>query len=196
MSHKTKPFKENNKNRVKYTANTPNKKGRNMTLRKIVTVPNDVLRKKTHPVTKFDKDLRTLVDDMVETMRDAPGVGLAAPQIGILQKIIVVEYGDDEDEEIPPKLYAVINPQIIRMSAEKEMGVEGCLSIPGVVGDVERSTAIIVKGQNKNGQNVKYKLSGWVARIFQHEIDHLEGVLFTDLAESVWKPEADYVDNV
>ncbi len=167
-----------------------------MALRKIVTVPNDVLRKKARPVTKFDDDLRTLVDDMVDTMRDAPGVGLAAPQIGILERIIVVEYGDDEDEEAPPKLYAVINPEITRMSPDKEMGVEGCLSIPGIVGDVERSTAIMVKGQNKNGQNVKYKLNGWVARIFQHEIDHLEGVLFTDLAESVWKPEPDYEDNV
>lgn len=171
-----------------------NLEGRKMTLRKIITVPNDVLRKKAHPVSKFDDDLRTLVDDMVETMRDAPGVGLAAPQIGILQRIIVVEYGDDEDA--PKKLYAVINPEITRMSPEKEMGVEGCLSVPGLVGDVERSTAIVVKGKNKHGQNVKYKLSGWFARIFQHEIDHLEGVLFTDLAESVWKPEEDYVDNV
>ena len=167
-----------------------------MTLRKIVTVPNDVLRKKAHTVTKFDDDLRMLIDDMVETMRDAPGVGLAAPQIGILQRLVVIEYGDDEDEEAPPKLYAVVNPEITRMSNEKEMGVEGCLSIPGFVGDVERSTAIVVKGQNRNGQNVKYKLDGWVARIFQHEIDHLEGVLFTDLAESIWKPDEDYVDNV
>ena len=71
------------------------------------------------------------------------------------------------------------------------MGIEGCLSIPGLVGDVERSISVVVKGQNKHGQNVKYKLSGWVARIFQHEIDHLEGVLFTDLAEMVWRPDAE-----
>ena len=167
-----------------------------MALRKIVTVPNDVLRKKARAVTKFDNELRTLVDDMVETMRDAPGVGLAAPQVGILQRIVVIEFGDEEDEEAPPKLYAVVNPEITRASNEKVMGVEGCLSIPGFVGDVERSTSIVVKGQNKNGQNVKYKLDGWVARIFQHEIDHLEGVLFTDLAESIWTPEEDYVDNV
>ncbi len=167
-----------------------------MALRKIVTVPNDVLRKKAHTVTKFDNELRTLIDDMVETMRDAPGVGLAAPQVGILQRLVVIEYGDDEDETVPPKLYAVVNPEITRASSDKEMGVEGCLSIPGFVGDVERSISIVVKGQNKHGQNVKYKLNGWVARIFQHEIDHLEGVLFTDLAESIWKPDADYVDNV
>jgi len=133
---------------------------------------------------------------MVETMRNAPGVGLAAPQIGILEQIVVIEFGDEEDEEAPKKLYTVVNPEITRMSNEKLMGVEGCLSVPGVVGDVERSLSIVVKGQNRNGQKVKYKLSGWVARIFQHEIDHLTGVLFTDLAESLWQPEEDYVDNV
>ncbi|MBT3338442.1 MAG: peptide deformylase [Anaerolineae bacterium] len=159
-----------------------------MALRKIVTVPDEVLRKKARFVKNFDENIKQLIDDMVETMRDAPGVGLAAPQVGILERIIVIEYGDEEDEEAPPKLYAVVNPEITRASSEKEMGVEGCLSIPGIVGDVERSTSIIVKGQNRNGQKVKYKLNGWVARIFQHEIDHLEGVLFTDLAESVWQP--------
>ncbi len=167
-----------------------------MTLRKIITVPNEVLRKNARKITKFDDDLRTLIDDMVETMREAPGVGLAAPQIGVLEQVVVIEYGDEEDKEAPPKLYTIVNPEIKRMSNEKLMGVEGCLSVPGVVGDVERSTAIVVKGQNRNGQNVKYKLDGWIARIFQHEIDHLTGVLFTDLAESLWQPEEDYVDNV
>ena len=167
-----------------------------MTLRKVITVPNEALRRKAHKVTKFDKNLKKLIDDMVETMRDAPGVGLAAPQIGILEQVIVIEFGDEEDEEVPPKLYAVVNPEIIRASDEKVMGVEGCLSVPGIVGDVERSTSIVVKGQNRNGKNVKYKLNGWIARIFQHEIDHLSGILFTDLAESIWQPEEDYVDNV
>jgi len=167
-----------------------------MTLRKVITVPNEILRKKAHKVTKFDKNLKTLIDDMVETMREDPGVGLAAPQIGILEQVIVIEFGDEEDEEVPPKLYAVVNPEIIRASDEKVMGVEGCLSVPGIVGDVERSTSIVVKGQNRNGKNVKYKLNGWIARIFQHEIDHLSGILFTDLAESIWQPEEDYVDNV
>ncbi len=167
-----------------------------MTLRKVITVPNDLLRRNAHKVTKFDKNLKTLIDDMVETMREAPGVGLAAPQLGILEQIVVIEFGDEEDEEAPKKLYTVVNPEITRMSNEKIMGVEGCLSIPGIVGDVERSTSIVVKGQNRNGQNVKYKLNGWVARIFQHEIDHLTGVLFTDLAENLWQPDEDYVDNV
>jgi len=167
-----------------------------MALRKIVTVPNDVLRQKAHPVKKFNKKLHTLIDDMVETMRDAPGVGLAAPQIGILEQVIVIEFGDEEDPEVPPKLYAVVNPEITRASNEKVMGVEGCLSIPGLVGEVERSTEVVVKGQNRHGQNVKYKLDGWVARIFQHEINHLDGILFTDLAESIWQPEPEEVTNV
>ena len=126
-----------------------------MTLRKIITVPNEVLRRNTHIVTNFDKNLKTLIDDMVETMRNAPGVGLAAPQIGILEQIVVIEFGDEEDEEAPKKLYTVVNPEITRMSNEKLMGVEGCLSVPGVVGDVERSLSIVVKGQNRNGQKVK-----------------------------------------
>ena len=167
-----------------------------MALRKIITVPDEVLRKKAHKVKVFDDNLRTLIDDMVETMRDAPGVGLAAPQIGVLEQIVVIEFGDEEDEEAPAKLYTVVNPEITRMYGDRVMGVEGCLSIPGIVGDVERSTSIVVKGQTRNGQNVKYKLNGWIARIFQHEVDHLTGVLFTDLAESIWQPAEDYVDNV
>ena len=167
-----------------------------MTLRKVITVPNEVLRRKAHKVTNFDKNLRTLIDDMVETLRDAPGVGLAAPQIGILEQVVVIEFGDEEDEEVPKKLYTIVNPKITRMSSEKEMDVEGCLSIPGVIGDVERSISIVVKGQNREGQKVRLKLKGWIARIFQHEIDHLTGVLFTDLAESLWQPDDDYVDNV
>ncbi len=167
-----------------------------MTQRKVLTVPNETLRKKAIKVTKFDKTLKKLIDDMVETMREAPGVGLAAPQIGVLEQVIVIEFGDEEDETVSPKLYAVVNPQIVRFSEEKILGVEGCLSVPGIVGDVERSLSIVVRGQNRNGRKVKYKLTGWVARIFQHEIDHLSGILFTDRAERIWQPEEDYVDNV
>lgn len=174
-----------------------------MALRKIITVPDEVLRRKAREVKKFDDNLRTLIDDMVETLREAPGIGLAAPQIGVLEQVVVIEFAEEkenaeneEDEAPPPKLYVVVNPEIKRMSKEKVMGVEGCLSVPGIVGDVERSTSIVVKGKNRNGQKIKLKLSGWIARIFQHEIDHLSGVLFTDLAESIWQPEEDYVDNV
>lgn len=163
-----------------------------MTLRKIVTLPDPVLKRKAHTVTKFDKDLKTLLDDMVETMRDAPGVGLAAPQIGLSDRIIVVEYYErEEDEEIedaPKKVWAVINPEIVKSSEETLMGVEGCLSIPGLVGEVERHAEIQIKGMNRHGKPMKIKAKGWLARIFQHEIDHLNGVLFTELATRVWRP--------
>ena len=163
-----------------------------MSLRKIVTLPEPVLRRKAHTVTNFDKNLQVTIEDMVETMRDAPGVGLAAPQIGLSERLIVVEYYErEEDEDVenaPKKVWAVINPEIIKASEEKLMGVEGCLSIPNLVGEVERHAAIHVKGLNRHGKPVKIKAEGWLARIFQHEIDHLNGVLFTDRATRVWQP--------
>ncbi len=163
-----------------------------MTLRKIVTLPDPVLRRKAHPVETFDKNLKTLIEDMLETMREAPGVGLAAPQIGLSERLIVVEYykkeEDEEIEEAPKKVWAVINPEIIKSSEETLLGVEGCLSIPGLVGEVERHAAIQVKGLNRHGKPIKIKAEGWLARIFQHEIDHLNGVLFPDLATRVWRP--------
>jgi peptide deformylase len=174
-----------------------------MALRDIVFVPDIVLRKKAKTVTKFDDKLQTLIDDMVETMRAAPGVGLAAPQIGVLERVIVVEYyenEEDEDDETaqePPKrLYTIVNPEITRKSTETEEGTEGCLSVPGYLGEVKRHIAITVKGQNRYGQPVTLKLKDWTARIFQHEIDHLYGILFTDLATRIWKPEEPIEDNV
>ncbi len=160
-----------------------------MALREIVTVPNDVLRRKARKITEFDKELQKTIDDMVETMREAPGVGLAAPQVGLLDRLVVVEYEeDDEKEDSPKKLYVVVNPEIISASEETELGIEGCLSVPGLVGEVERSLEVVVRGQNRRGQPVKIKADGWLARIFQHEIDHLDGILYTDRATKVWKP--------
>jgi len=150
------------------------------------------LKRKARTVTKFDKDLQTLLDDMVETMRDAPGVGLAAPQIGLSERIIVIEYyekeEDEENEDAPKKVWAMVNPEIVKSSEETLPGVEGCLSIPGLVGEVERHTAVQVKGMNRHGKPMKVKAKGWLARIFQHEIDHLNGVLFTERATRVWRP--------
>ena len=163
-----------------------------MAVREIVTHPDPVLRKKARKITDFGSELQSLIDDMVETMRVAPGVGLAAPQIGISLQLIVVEYGekDEEDEtEKPPKLYTIVNPEIIRVSSDQEVGTEGCLSIPGFVGDVERPLAITLKGLNRRGKPLRLKADGWLARIFQHEVDHLNGVLFIDRAEKVWKVE-------
>ena len=162
-----------------------------MTIREIVTIPAEVLRRKARKVSEFGPELQTLIDDMVETMRAAPGVGLAAPQVAVSERVIVVEFGDEEDEEVPPKLYTVVNPEVKRFSSELVIGIEGCLSIPEIVGDVERSSSVVVKGQNRYGKPFRIKAKGWLARIFQHEIDHLNGVLFTDRAERVWQLEED-----
>lgn len=160
-----------------------------MSIREIVTLPDPVLRRKARKVSDFGPELQKLVDDMVDTMREAPGVGLAAPQVNVPLRVIVVEFGNEEDEEVPPKLFMVVNPEIIRKSQDTLMGVEGCLSIPGVVGEVERSSAVTVKGVNRQGKPIRIKASGWLARIFQHEVDHLDGVLFVDRAEQVWLSE-------
>ncbi len=163
-----------------------------MAVREIVAIPNPVLRRKARKVTDFGSDLQVLIDDMVETMRDAPGVGLAAPQVGVPLRVVVIEWRDEENEEneeTPPKLYMLVNPEIMRSSQDLELGTEGCLSVPGFVGDVERAQTVTVRGFNRRGQPMRIKAGGWLARIFQHEIDHLDGVLFTDRAERVWKAE-------
>ena len=174
-----------------------------MAIRTIVTTPDPVLRRKARPVTKFDKNLQTLVDDMIETMREAPGVGLAAPQVGVSQQVIVVEYAEPEEVEegeepveVEPKLYVMVNPEIVKPSPETEVGVEGCLSVPLLVGEVERAHEVRIRGLNRRGQPMKLKVDGWLARIFQHEIDHLNGVLFTDLATQIWQPEEPIEDKV
>ena len=164
-----------------------------MALRNIVTLPEPVLRRKARRVGTFDKNLQTLIDDMIETMRDAPGVGLAAPQVNVSERLIVIEYAEKEDEEDesekPKKLFVMINPEIVKSSAETLMGVEGCLSIPNLIGEVERHATVQVKGLNRHGKPAKVKAEGWLARIFQHEIDHLNGILFPDRATRVWKPQ-------
>jgi peptide deformylase len=170
-----------------------------MTIREIITLPNPILRRKAKTISDLDHALQTLIDDMIETMRQAPGVGLAAPQVSKSDRLIVVEYPeDDEQEDSPKKLYIVINPEITEISNETEPGIEGCLSIPGLNGEVERALAVTVKGLTRHGQRQKIKAVGWLARIFQHEIDHLDGVVFTDRATKVWKPEPDQpvLDNV
>jgi peptide deformylase len=170
-----------------------------MPLREIVTLPNPILRRKARTVTHFNAELQSLIDDMIVTLRDAPGVGLAAPQVGISDRLIVVEYPeDDSQEDAPKKLFVVVNPEIKETSEETEIGIEGCLSIPGLHGEVERALAVTVKGQTRRGQPIKIKAKGWLARIFQHEIDHVNGVVFTDRAMKVWKPapEEPILDNV
>jgi peptide deformylase len=160
-----------------------------MAIREVRSLPDAVLRRKARKVTDFGTELQTLIDDMVETMRAEPGVGLAATQVGVSWRVIVVEYNEEEDEKIPPKLYTLVNPEITRTSKETVVGSEGCLSIPGYWGEVERFEAVTVKGQNRRGQPMTIKAKGWLARIFQHEVDHLDGILFVDRAQKVWKAE-------
>jgi peptide deformylase len=160
-----------------------------MAVREVITLPQPVLRRKARKVTDFGLELQTLVDDMIETMRVAPGVGLAANQVAVPWRVVVVEYGDEEDEEAPPRLYTVVNPEITRFSNETELETEGCLSVPGIAGEVKRYQAITVKGLNRRGKPVTIKARDWLARIFQHEIDHLDGILFVERAERVWKSE-------
>ncbi len=148
-----------------------------MALRRIITIDQPaekkILRAKAKKVSRFDAHLQKLVDDMWETMRDAPGVGLAAPQVGESIRVLVAEYEDDQ--------VALVNPEILKRSDETLLGTEGCLSIPGVVGeDVPRSSAVTVKGRDPKGKEIRVKAEGWFARVLQHEIDHLDGILFTD----------------
>jgi len=167
-----------------------------MTIRELSTFPEQVLRQKAQPVEVFDDDLAKLIDDMVETMREAPGVGLAAPQIGISKRIIVVEFGDEEDDSFPKQLYVMINPEIVKQSRDSVPGIEGCLSVPGLVGNVDRSSVVTVRGQNIHGNPIKIRAQGWLARIFQHEIDHINGVLYTDRAEDIWRPDDEELDSI
>jgi len=161
-----------------------------MSLRTIITAEDHRLRQRARKVRTVSPAVRSLIEDMVDTMRAAPGVGLAATQLAVDQRVIVVEYRDDEQNaEAPPKLFTVVNPDITHRSSEMVEGVEGCLSIPGYAGDVERHAWVTVKGLNRHGRPFRLKARGWLARIFQHEIDHLDGVLFIDRATHVWKLE-------
>jgi peptide deformylase len=155
-----------------------------MAVRDIVVIDHPVLRRKAKKIVKITAEHRKLIEDMIETMREAPGVGLAAPQVAVGERLIVVEWADEpENEDDPPKkkrLFVVINPEIVWASEETVQGTEGCLSVPGWVGDVMRHEAVTVRGLNRNGEKIKIEAEGWLARIFQHEIDHLDGVLYID----------------
>ena len=154
-----------------------------MAIRKILTSEEPVLRQKAKRVRKIDASTQRLIDDMVETMRDAPGVGLAAPQVGVSLRVIVVETPEDEEDPQGGTQLQLINPEILKSDGE-QVGEEGCLSIPGYVGVVKRNEKITVKGLNRKGKEVKIKASGYLARVLQHEIDHIDGILFTDRLES------------
>ncbi|MGI5844668.1 MAG: peptide deformylase [Candidatus Xenobium sp.] len=140
-------------------------------------LPDPILRRKARPVSRVDARIQRLLDDMLETMYASNGVGLAAPQVGISQRLIVLDIGDGP--------IRVVNPRLTFLGDEEELATEGCLSVPGVVGDVWRSLRILVRGLDENGRSLKLQAEGFLARAFQHEVDHLDGVLFVDKASDV-----------
>ena len=152
-----------------------------MAIRNIVTIEDPVLRKKSRPVVNFDEKLWTLLDDMKETLKKADGAGLAAVQVGILRRAVIVDVGDGKPLEL-------INPEIVETSGEQE-GQEGCLSLPGKWGVVRRPEFVRVRAQNRKGQWCMYKGEGLKARCFCHEIDHLDGIVFTDRAKRMLTDE-------
>jgi len=154
-----------------------------MAVLEILQIGNPVLRRRSVKVTRFDQGLARLAEDMIETMHEADGVGLAAAQVGVSTRMIVVEMPDNEDYPHPGERWVVCNPEIVKESSETEIGQEGCLSVVGYVGMVERPTAVTVKGQDLNGRKMRGKAEDVLARAFLHEIDHVNGVLYVDRAE-------------
>lgn len=174
-----------------------------MTVLEIIQPDNPILRRKANKISSFqDAKLQTLIDDMVETMRDASGIGLAAPQVAESVRLIVVRLPDDDEEDREEygdhagKTYIVANPKIIKSSREMVEGVEGCLSMPGLLGEVKRHEMVVVTGQDRHGKNFRIKAKDWLARVFQHEIDHLDGRLFIDLTDKVWRADAETDDEI
>lgn len=154
-----------------------------MAVRPIVRADNPQLRKKSRKVKRFGHSLQVLVDDMLETMHANNGLGLAAPQIGVKQQVIVIRMPENEEDPQSGKLVVLCNPEIVRSRGEEE-AEEGCLSVPGYYGLVKRATTVTVKGRDINGKEVRIRAEGLLARAFQHEIDHINGTLFIDKVES------------
>ena len=148
-----------------------------MAVRPILGFDQPVLREKAKKVSRVDSSVVRLLDDLAETMYAAPGAGLAANQIGVALRAIVVK-GDENQH------YALVNPELVRGEGS-QVGYEACLSFPGWVGEVERYETVVVRGVNRKGKEVRVKASGFTARAFQHEIDHLDGILFTDRLTSL-----------
>jgi len=150
-------------------------------------LPNDaVLRQKAKRVPSIDASVQRLIDDMIETMRQADGVGLAAPQVGVSLRIVVLQMPDEDP-------VALVNPEIVKRSGEREV-TEGCLSVPGYAGEIKRSTSVTVKGLDRQGKATRLKATGLMAQAIEHELDHLDGVLFVDRVkegDKLFKVDAD-----
>ncbi len=155
-----------------------------MALRQILTEPNDILRQKSLPVEKVDLDLQKLMDDMLETMYAAPGIGLAAIQVGVPKRVIVLDLSSKEEQKKP--MYFV-NPEIIKKSKNNSTYEEGCLSVPGQFAEIDRPEKCHIKYLDYNGQPKELETEGMLATCIQHEIDHLEGILFIDYLSKLKK---------
>jgi peptide deformylase len=151
-----------------------------MATREIIEVGDPRLRTRSRPIKAITPDIRQLVDDMVETMHANNGIGLAAVQVGELVRVIIVELPEDEEDVDRGHRYIVLNPEIVKLSRETEVGIEGCLSVPGYVGEVDRSTMALIRGMDINGKKFRLRARGFLARVFQHEIDHCNGILYID----------------
>lgn len=149
-----------------------------MAIYKVINDQDELLRRKAHPVNNLTPNILKLLDNMKDTMYYYQGVGLAAPQIGVSKRVIVVDVGEGPIE--------VVNPVIVESEGLDE-DTEGCLSVPGIAGEVPRYTVVTVTGLDRQGQEVRQRAEGFLARVFQHEIDHLEGILFTDKAKNLRK---------
>lgn len=152
-----------------------------MALRKIVEIGDDILRKKCRPVAEVTDRTRMLIDDMIETLHHTGGIGLAAPQVGVMRRLFVVDLGEEDSETI-----VLVNPEFVEQSGEQD-GDEGCLSIPGRAGSVLRPEYVKIKGLNRDGEEVEYEGTGLLARAFCHEYDHLDGIMYVDKAYDLWE---------
>ena len=153
-------------------------------LRKILTEPDPILRKKCEPLEKVDTETKQLMDDMLETMYAAPGIGLAAIQVGILKRLVVIDISKGEEEKKPVFL---INPQIVHRSKKTSIYEEGCLSLPGQFAEIERPAECTLKYIDYNGKEKELKADGLLATCVQHEVDHLNGILFIDYLSKLKK---------
>jgi len=151
--------------------------GNAMTIKPLIILPDPILRQASKPIERVDADLQRLADDMLETMYDAPGIGLAAIQIGVPRRVLVIDVSR-EGEEKQPQVF--INPEIVKSSDERSVYEEGCLSIPDYYAEVERPAVVSVKYLDRNGKEQTVEADGLLATCLQHEIDHLNGVLFID----------------
>lgn len=151
-----------------------------MAERQILLYPNEILRQRSRKVTKIDRSIQQLIDDMAETLRKARGVGLAAPQVGELWRVVLIQLPEDEDDPHAGKLLVLVNPEIIKAEDDDWEPDEGCLSLPGYVANVRRFYRVTAKALDRRGKEFRIKGEGLLAQAIQHEIDHLNGVLFID----------------